>query len=294
MEKNIMTSTNNYTIGKVMQLIPLNEEAVPFNIDFYLKGSDDFHFAIVDQNQLDEGTKIDFKQSDSKEVSGNINSSEDLRSYYIGLKSIAESTEISVSIASKPLPPPPAVAPPPQQQQRRPPPQPQQQRRPPPQQQQQRRPPPQQQQQRRPPPQQQQQRRPPPQQQQRRPPPQQQQRRPPPQQQQQRRPPMPVQNDVRLTRPNDSKNLVLYIGGGVAIIAIGFAIWYMFIRKKKPSNDGGVAKNESGVEGGASVESLGEKVAPVLSSAQVAASASTADLLSKLKSLPESRRSVRR
>ncbi len=279
-----MTSTNTYTVGKVMQLIPLNDEAVPFNIDFYLKAGEDFHFAIVDQKQLDEGSNIDFKQSDAGEVSGNIKSTEDLRSYYIGLKSLNDSTEISVSIAKKPPPPPP-----PPQQQQRPPSPPQQQMRPPPQNQQQqmRRPPPNQQQMRRPPPNQQQMRRPPPNQQQmRRPPPNQQQmRRPPQNQQQMRRPPQNLQNPqpIKLTRSNDQKKLAMYIGGGVAIIAIGFAIWYFFIRKKsKPTSD-----SASSTETSPTVSETVKEVSEVASDAG-------SELLSKLKSLPESRRSLRR
>lgn len=239
-----MTSTNTYTVGKVMQLIPLNDEAVPFNIDFYLKAGEDFHFAIVDQKQLDEGSNIDFKQSDTGEVSGNIKSTEDLRSYYIGLKSINDSTEISVSIAKKPPPPP---SPP--QQQQRPPSPPQQQQRPPPQQQQMRRPPPNQ------------------------------------QQQQMRRPPQNLQNPqpIKLTRSNDQKKLAMYIGGGVAIIAIGFAIWYFFIRKKsKPTSD-----SASSTETSPTVSETVKEVSEVASDAG-------SELLSKLKSLPESRRSLRR
>ena len=283
-----MTSTNTYTVGKVMQLIPLNDEAVPFNIDFYLKAGEDFHFAIVDQKQLDEGSNIDFKQSDTGEVSGNIKSTEDLRSYYIGLKSINDSTEISVSIAKKPPPPP---SPP--QQQQRPPSPPQQQQRPPPQQQQMRRPPPNQQQQqmRRPPQQQQQQqmRRPPQNQQQqqmrRLSPNQQQMRRPPQNQQQMRRSPQNLQNPqpIKLTRSNDQKKLAMYIGGGVAIIAIGFAIWYFFIRKKsKPTSD-----SASSTETSPTVSETVKEVSEVASDAG-------SELLSKLKSLPESRRSLRR
>ena len=268
-----MTSTNTYTVGKVMQLIPLNDEAVPFNIDFYLKAGEDFHFAIVDQKQLDEGSNIDFKQSDAGEVSGNIKSTEDLRSYYIGLKSLNDSTEISVSIAKKPPPPPP----PPQQQQRPPSPPQQQMRRPPPNQQQMRRPPPNQQQMRRPPPNQQQMRRPPPNQQQMR--------RPPQNQQQMRRPPQNLQNPqpIKLTRSNDQKKLAMYIGGGVAIIAIGFAIWYFFIRKKsKPTSD-----SASSTETSPTVSETVKEVSEVASDAG-------SELLSKLKSLPESRRSLRR
>jgi len=236
-----------------MQLIPLNDEAVPFNIDFYLKAGEDFHFAIVDQKQLDEGSNIDFKQSDAGEVSGNIKSTEDLRSYYIGLKSLNDSTEISVSIAKKPPPPPP----PPQQQQRPPSPPQQQMRRPPPNQQQMRRPPPNQQQMRR----------------------------PPPNQQQMRRPPQNLQNPqpIKLTRSNDQKKLAMYIGGGVAIIAIGFAIWYFFIRKKsKPTSD-----SASSTETSPTVSETVKEVSEVASDAG-------SELLSKLKSLPESRRSLRR
>ncbi len=276
-----MTSTNTYTVGKVMQLIPLNDDAVPFNIDFYLKAAKDFHFAIVDQKQLDEGSNLDFKQSDSGEVSGNIKSTEDLRSYYIGLKSLNDSTEISVSIAKKTPPPPQQQRPPPQQQ--RPPPQ---QQRPPPQQQR----PPQQQQRPPSPPQNQQMRRPPQNQQMRRPPQNQQMRRPP-QNQQMRRPPQnqqmraPPQNQqpLKLTRSNDQKKLAMYIGGGVAIIAIGFAIWYFFIRKKsKPTSDSASSTDTS--------PTVSETVKEV---SEVASDAGS-ELLSKLKSLPESRRSLRR
>jgi hypothetical protein len=222
-----MSSTvKTYTIGKVMQLIPLNEGNEQFNLDFYIKAETDFHFAVVDQTQLDEGALLDFKQSNAGEVSGNIKNN-DNKSFYIALKSLNKSTDLTVSLAHRPIERPP---PPPQQQQQRPPPQ-QQQQRPPPQQQQ--RPPPQQQQRR--PPQQQQRR--PPQQQQRRPP-QQQQRRPP--QQQQRRPPQKPAPRKQKSPPKPNNKQVLnksgktYIGVVCAVVVLligGGAVWYFCIRK---------------------------------------------------------------
>jgi hypothetical protein len=215
-----MSSTvKTYTIGKVMQLIPLNEGNEQFNLDFYIKAESDFHFAIVDQTQLDEGALLDFKQSNAGEVSGNIKNN-DNKSFYIALKSLDKSTDLTVSLAHRPIERPP---PPPQQQQQRPPPQ-QQQRRPP-------------QQQQRPPPQQQQRR--PPQQQQRRPP-QQQQRRPP--QQQQRRPPQqsqkPAPRKQKPPKPNNKQVLKksgkTYIGVVCAVVVLligGGAVWYFCIRK---------------------------------------------------------------
>ena len=199
-----MSTVNTYTVGKVMQLIPINDETDKFNMDFYLKSENDFHFAIVDQVQLDEGKLLDFKQSDNGEVSGNVKSRDSGPvSYYIALKSIQDSTDITVSLAHRPLdksqltPPPPPQQPP--QQRRMPPQQQQQQRGMPPQQQ--RRMPPQQQQQRRMPPQQQQQRRMPPQQQQRR--------KPQPQPQQQRRKPQSTPKNTVTSHPhtvNSTKN----------------------------------------------------------------------------------------
>ena len=228
-----MSTVKTYTIGKVMQLIPLNEGNEQFNLDFYIKAESDFHFAVVDQTQLDEGALLDFKQSNAGEVSGNIKNN-DNKSFYIALKSLDKSTDLTVSLAHRPIekPPPPPQRPP-QQQQQRPPPQ-QQQQRPPPQQQQQRPPP--QQQQRRPP--QQQQRRPP-QQQQRRPP-QQQQRRPP--QQQQRRPQQQKpasQKQKAPPKPNNHKQVLkksgkTYIGVVCAVVVLligGGAVWYFCIRK---------------------------------------------------------------
>ena len=252
-----MSTVNTYTVGKVMQLIPINDETDKFNMDFYLKSENDFHFAIVDQVQLDEGKLLDFKQSDNGEVSGNVKSRDSGPvSYYIALKSIRDSTDITVSLAHKPLdksqltPPPPPQQPPqqrgmpPQQQQQRGMP-PQQQRRMPPQQQQQRGMPPQQQQQRRMPPQQQQQRR--------KPPPQQQQRRKPPQQQQQRR--KPQQSTPKNTatshphpRPhmvNSTKNkntLLLCIVGIVSLSIVGGLIWFFMFRKKEKAKLPGSVK----------------------------------------------------
>ena len=220
-----MSSTvKTYTIGKVMQLIPLNEGNEQFNLDFYIKAESDFHFAIVDQTQLDEGALLDFKQSNAGEVSGNIKNN-DNKSFYIALKSLDKSTDLTVSLAHRPIErPPPPPPPPQQQQQQRPPPQ-QQQRRPP---QQQQRPPPQQQQRR--PPQQQQRR--PPQQQQRRPP-QQQQRRPPQQQSQK-----PAPRKQKPPKPNNKQVLKksgkTYIGVVCAVVVLligGGAVWYFCIRK---------------------------------------------------------------
>ena len=219
-----------------MQLIPLNDEQDSFNLDFYLSSKSDFLFAIVDQTQLDEGSLLDFKQSSKGEVSGNIKSNEgDQKSYYIALKSVSDSTDINVSLATrpeKPSPPPPPPPPPPQQQQ---PPQRQMQR--PPQQQQ----PPQRQMQR--PPQQQQ----PPQRQMQRPPQRQMQR--PPQRQMQRpvqrqqqppqrqmqRPPQKQQakklesSNVKLERFDSKSNLNIAIIGIVGITAVG--VWYFIFRK---------------------------------------------------------------
>jgi hypothetical protein len=71
-----MSSVNKYIVGKVMQLIPINDEQTAFNLDFYLKANSEFLFAIVDQSQLDEGSALDFKQSNNGEVSGNIKSND--------------------------------------------------------------------------------------------------------------------------------------------------------------------------------------------------------------------------
>ena len=250
-----MSTVNTYTVGKVMQLIPINDETDKFNMDFYLKSENDFHFAIVDQVQLDEGKLLDFKQSDNGEVSGNVKSRDSGPvSYYIALKSIRDSTDITVSLAHKPLdksqltPPPPPQQPP---QQRGMPPQQQQQRGMPPQQQQQRGMPPQQQ--RRMPPQQQQQRGMPPQQQQQRrmPPQQQQQRRKPPQQQQQRRKPQqstPKNTATSHPHPhmvNSTKNkntLLLCIVGIVSLAIVGGLIWFFMFRKKEKAKLPGSVK----------------------------------------------------
>ena len=216
-----MSTVKTYTIGKVMQLIPLNEGNEQFNLDFYIKAESDFHFAVVDQTQLDEGALLDFKQSNAGEVSGNIKNN-DNKSFYIALKSLGKSTDLTVSLAHRPIekPPPQQQRPPPQQQQRPPP----QQQRPPPQQQQ--RPP---QQQQRP---QQQQQRPPPQQQQRRPP-QQQQRRPPQQQkpasQKQKAPPKP--NNHKQVLKKSGKTYIGVVCAVVVLLIGGGAVWYFCIRK---------------------------------------------------------------
>jgi len=100
-----------------------------------------------------------------------------------------------------------------------------------------------------------------------------------------RRPPQNLQNPqpIKLTRSNDQKKIAMYIGGGVAIIAIGFAIWYFFIRKKsKPTSD-----SASSTETSPTVYETAKEVSEVASDAG-------SELLSKLKSLPESRRSLRR
>ena len=289
-----------------MQLIPINEDQNEFNVDFYLKGNDEFHFAVCDQESLDNGTPLDFKQSTEKQVSGNIKSSVgDPKSYYIALKSINEKVDINVSLAPRPIdmtpkpsppPPPQQRMPPPQQQQRMPPQQQQQQQQRMPPQQQQQRMPPQQQQQRMPP--QQQQQRMPPQQQQQRMPPQQQQRRPPqqqqrrPPQQQQRRPPQqqqrrPPQKRYESSHDHDHhhSDMTLVKGispavlciGGITVVVLGTAVWYLFLRKKGATASKLPNSSEAPV-----VESVGA-VDRVLEEGS--------DLLSKLKSLPSSSRS---
>ncbi len=137
-----------YQVGKVLQLTPINEDTHEFNVDFYCKSEmAEFHFAIVNQEQLDEGAPLNFQQSVDKEISGNIASNEgDTKSYFIALKSIEGTIDILVSTVHKPVekkvqPPPPTprqqMAPPPSrppQQQMAPPPSrpPQQQMAPPP------------------------------------------------------------------------------------------------------------------------------------------------------------------
>ena len=228
-----------------MQLIPINDETDKFNMDFYLKSENDFHFAIVDQVQLDEGKPLDFKQSDNGEVSGNVKSRDSGPvSYYIALKSIQDSTDITVSLAHRPLdksqltPPPPPQQPP---QQRRMPPQQQQQQRGMPPQQQRRMPPQQQQQQRRMPPQQQQQQR-------RMPPQQQQRRKPQPQPQQQRRKPQSTPKNTVTSHPhtvNSTKNkktLLLCIVGIVSLAIVGGLVWFFMFRKKEKAKFPGSGK----------------------------------------------------
>ncbi len=309
-----MTSVEKYTVGKVMQLIPINDDLNEFSMDFYLKGNDAFHFAVCDQNALDNGTTLDFKQSNNKEVSGNIKSNGEPKSYYIALKSINEKVEINVSLAPRPVdmtpvpnapkqqkPPPQPQRPPPQQQ--RPPPQqqrpPPQQQRPPPQQQ---RPPPQQQ---RPPPQQQ---RPPPQQQ--RPPPQQQRgmpprQKPPPQQQrgmpprqrppQNRMPSKPVSkgyhqehHDLKLERGMPA-NVKMWCLGGVTVILLGTVVWYFISRSnKRASKNSSPPALEYVVETGSTIAA---EASDAINAGAKEVLSGGSDLLSKLKALPSSSRS---
>lgn len=279
-----------------MQLIPINDELNEFSMDFYLKGNDEFHFAVCDQNALDNGAALDFKQSNNKEVSGNIKSNGEPKSYYIALKSINEKVEINVSLAPRPVDMTPKPEAP---QQQRPPPQ---QQRPPPQQQ---RPPPPQQ---RPPPQQQRgmpppQQRPPPQQQRGMPPPQQ---RPPPQQQrgmpprQQRSPPQnrmpskPVSkghhhehNELKLERGMPA-NVKMWCLGGVTVILLGTVVWYFISRSSKRASKKSSPALEDVVETASTIAA--EASDAVNSSAKEVLSGGS-DLLSKLKALPSSSRS---
>ncbi len=92
-----------YQVGKVLQLTPINEEMDEFNVDFFCKSETaEFHFAIVDQEQLDKGNPINFQQSVDKEISGNIKSNEgDRKSYFIALKSIEGTIDVLVSTVHK-------------------------------------------------------------------------------------------------------------------------------------------------------------------------------------------------
>ena len=302
-----------------MQLIPINDELNEFSMDFYLKGNDEFHFAVCDQNALDNGAALDFKQSNNKEVSGNIKSNGEPKSYYIALKSINEKVEINVSLAPRPVDMTPKPEAPPQQQrpppqQQRPPPQqqrpPPQQQRPPPQQQQrlppqQQRPPPQQQQ--RPPPQQQ---RPPPQQQQRPPPQQQRGMMPPPQQRQaprqrgmpprQRPPPQnrmpskPVSkghhhehNELKLERGMPA-NVKMWCLGGVTVILLGTVVWYFISRSSKRASKKSSPALEDVVE---TASTIAAEASDVVNSSATEVLSGGSDLLSKLKALPSSSRS---
>ena len=271
-----------------MQLIPINDELNEFSMDFYLKGNDEFHFAVCDQNALDNGAALDFKQSNNKEVSGNIKSNGEPKSYYIALKSINEKVEINVSLAPRPVdmtpkPEAPQQQRPPPQQQRPPP----QQQRPPPQQQ---RPPPQQQQ--RPPPQQQRGMMPPPQQRQaprqRGMPPRQ---RPPPQN---RMPSKPVSkghhhehNELKLERGMPA-NVKMWCLGGVTVILLGTVVWYFISRSSKRASKKSSPALEDVVE---TASTIAAEASDVVNSSATEVLSGGSDLLSKLKALPSSSRS---
>ena len=285
-----------------MQLIPLNDEQDSFNLDFYLSSKSDFLFAIVDQNQLDEGSLLDFKQSSKGEVSGNIKSNEgDQKSYYIALKSVSDNTDINVSLASRPEKP----QPPPPPQQTQPPPPPQQTQQRPPQQMQQR--PPQRQMQQRPPQRQMQQR--PPQRQMQRPSQKRMQR--PPQKQMQKPPQnhgphsKPLQNktsdssNVKLERFDSKSNLNIVIIGIVCITAIG--VWYFIfknpVKKIKKNSLPNVDNVVRGIGSAATLRSnplskqgLLPRGNPILRP-RTALPRPKNDLLSKLRALPSHKKS---
>jgi hypothetical protein len=248
-----MASVKKYTVGKVMQLIPINDELNEFSMDFYLKGNDEFHFAVCDQNALDNGAALDFKQSNNKEVSGNIKSNGEPKSYYIALKSINEKVEINVSLAPRPVdmtPKPEA----PQQQRGMPPPQ----------------------------------QRPPPQQQRGMPPRQQ---RPPPQNRMPSKPVSKghhhEHNELKLERGMPA-NVKMWCLGGVTVILLGTVVWYFISRSSKRASKKSSPALEDVVETASTIAA--EASDAVNSSAKEVLSGGS-DLLSKLKALPSSSRS---
>jgi hypothetical protein len=95
-----MSSTKIYQLSKMKQLIDLNGEKVNFNLNFEARSKDKkpFQAIVINQKALDSDEKIEYKEVEDGEITGNIISDKNVyQSYFLILKA-KEPCECEVTI----------------------------------------------------------------------------------------------------------------------------------------------------------------------------------------------------
>jgi hypothetical protein len=100
-----MTSVSKtYTIGKLKQLIDLNEDSVNFKTEFKVTSASPFDMAVVDQTALDSN-EFEYKHVTTEEISGNVKNDKNIyQNYFMILKADAP-TEVQVYLEKQEIEP---------------------------------------------------------------------------------------------------------------------------------------------------------------------------------------------
>lgn len=86
-------TTQTYTLSKTQQLIDLNKDLVNFDVNFKVVSQDKkpFYALVIDQDSLDSGENIDYKEVKNGEISGNVSYDKNMyKNYFLILKSDEE------------------------------------------------------------------------------------------------------------------------------------------------------------------------------------------------------------
>lgn len=98
-------TTKKYTLGKIKQLIDLNEDSVNFELSFKVKSLDEtpFYMIVVDQKTLDNSEELEYKEV-VKGISGNIVADKNIyQNYFLILKADNE-CYVEVELNKRDLP----------------------------------------------------------------------------------------------------------------------------------------------------------------------------------------------
>lgn len=83
-----VTIKKPYKIGKIKQLIDLNEKLTNFDINFKVTCSSPFDMLVVDQTTLDNNPTLEFKKVSNGEISGNLRQENNVyQNFFLVLKS---------------------------------------------------------------------------------------------------------------------------------------------------------------------------------------------------------------
>ena len=97
---------NIYNVGKIKQLVDLNSDKTNFELNFKVasKNKLPFYALVVNQRNLDNDEKLDYKHVTNGNISGNIVSDKDVYQSYFLLLKADETCECNVSIDIKDIP----------------------------------------------------------------------------------------------------------------------------------------------------------------------------------------------
>ena len=96
-------TTKTYNVTKRNQIIDLNGDSVNFDVTFNAKSKEGkpFYVSVVDQDSLDKGEKINFKQSENGEISANIVSDKNIYKSYNLVIRADEDCQVDITIDKK-------------------------------------------------------------------------------------------------------------------------------------------------------------------------------------------------